>query len=455
MVKTSAQSVNAEATGTPTQFVNSTKNSSITKKGTTPKATEPSLEDVKVRPWQRFIIGGVCISLGLLGSGIGLASITYRLTHVSSKNGLVNGRTVRIQSPVDGTIEDFYARPGAEVKAGQVLAQIEPLRLEDGSGLTLLPDTSAELTSDQRILNLLQRQLQDVERRYQALQTTEVAIATEEVDFATAAIAAAVAEEEAASVKYERFRSLLAAGAVSEQEVDELEAAWETAKADVQQAQSERNKAQVTMTALASETPLRSATRDLQLRRHQLLQEIEAQTARLSIRTAAAQQSREQLIQAQALANVDTVLPIASPFDGVVHSTQHDTGEQVIRSATLLSLLDCNDLWVETLLRVAQANRIDVDQPVRVQFAGNSETMVGEVEFINAVNADNLARARTEALLPAIPANLVNLPLARVRVRVPPTPSQRQTYQFCGVGQSARLTFGTHTWASTWLGGAQ
>ncbi|MEO0986690.1 MAG: HlyD family efflux transporter periplasmic adaptor subunit [Cyanobacteria bacterium J06639_14] len=428
------------------------------------KAPEPSSGETQHRSWQRFVIGGACVSLGLLAVGIGIASISYRLTHLSIGSGLINGRTVRIQAPVDGTIRDFYARPGVEVKAGQVLTRLGPLPLTlpqsspvaaNLPNLPNLPDQTAavQLESDQQTLDLLQQQLQELENQYQALQATTVTIAAETADQSQAAIAAAIAEEVAARKKYERFRTLLSAGAVSRQEVDELEAVWKIAQADVQQAQSEQAIAQVTVDALQQQTPLHSATKDLQFRRRQLLQEIQAQTARINLSESELQALQSEVEQTRIPAGNNTILPISAPFDGIVYSTQHDAGEQVDRSNVLLSLLDCNDLWVEALVSVEQANRINIDQPVRVQLAGQTDTVIGTVEFINAVSMGDLTKARAEALLPAVPAKLVNRPLARVRVRIPPTSVQTQTHQFCGVGQSANLTFGTHSFVSAWLGG--
>ena len=409
-------------------------------------ATRPSF-------WWRFVVGGACVSVGLLAVGIGIASITYRLTHLSIDGGLINGRTVRIKAPADGMIQDFYARPGVQVKAGQVLTRLGSIPLLSSDGLPTPGQSTTTLTqldSDRQVLDLLTQQLQELDDQYQALQTTTTTIAEETVDQSAAAIEAAIAEETAARAKYERFSTLLAAGAVSQQEVDELEAAWKVAKADVQQARSEQNIAQVTMDALEQETPIRSTTEDLQSRRRQLLQEIQTQTSRTNLSESELSDLQDQVRQTlPAVSNTTT--SITAPFDGIVYSTQYDSGEQVDRSNVLLSLLDCHDLWVEALVSIEQANRIDADQPVRVQLAGQTETVVGTVEFINAVSVGELTTARAEALLPAIPARLVNQPLARVRVRVPPTTVQSQAYQFCGVGQSAKLTFGTQSWALAWL----
>ena len=195
----------------------------------TPKTDlDSSSPETQSYPWRRLVVGGACVALGLVAASVGLASITYRLTHLRVSGGLVNGRAVRIQAPADGTIQDFYARPGVQVQAGQVLTRLGSAPLPSKGVVKSVQDpmVPAQIAADRQILDSLNQQLQELESQYQALQTTTVTIAEETIDQSEAAMAAAIAQETAARNKYERFRLLLEAGAVSRQEVDELEAAW-------------------------------------------------------------------------------------------------------------------------------------------------------------------------------------------------------------------------------------
>lgn len=405
--------------------------------------------------WQRLLIGSAFVALGISAVSIGASSIFYHLTHMSIRGGLVNGRTVRIQAPVDGKIKDFYARPGATVRSGQVLALVQPLSLtENGVAPTSasLPSVSVDqtlpiqLATAQQRLSILRQQAQELEQRYQALQATTETISRENLNSSTAAVEAAIAQEMTARSEYNRFRALLEDGAVSQQRVEQLESVWRSAQSAVVQAQSEKNIAQAQFNALKAQTPLQSSIEDLQTQKRRLLQEIQAEAARIQLL-----ESEFQIQQVQTSAtpvNVETnpavsTVSISAPFDGVVYNTRRDTGEQVSRPNVLLSLLDCKDLWVEALVSVEQAKRIDVDKPVRVQLASDDETVVGEVEFVNAISNGTLTESRAEALLPAVPASLVGQPIARVRVSIPPNLVQDQSRQFCGVGQSVTLTFGT------------
>ncbi len=400
--------------------------------------------------WRRLLVGGLCVSLGTAAVGVGAASITYRLTHLTISGGMVNGRTVRIQAPVDGTLKDFYARPGAQVFAGQVLAQLEPLVSENQSAdipaqLGQELDVSlAQLSSAQATVAMLRQQLQDLNRQDQVLQATGRQLLSQQVSYYQAAQDAAIAKEAEARDKYERYRSLLDRGAVSVQQVNELEALWRSAQAAVQQAISESETAAIKISAHSQGATAVSGIDDLQARQQNLMRAIQDQTAKIQTLTVQVQQQQQRQQQVAAERSVEFV-PITAPFDGVIYDTFHDAGEQVNRPAKLISLLDCSDMWIETLAVTEQAYRIDPKSPVRVKLDGQSNTINGKVVFIEAVRNVDLARVRSEALIPALSSDLIGQPLARVRVHIPAELIQRENRQLCGIGQSAQLTFGTQS----------
>ena len=414
--------------------------------------------------WRRGLVGLVYVSMGVLAAGAGLASISYRLTHMTVRDGLINGRTVRIQAPVDGEIQDFYARPGARVQSGQVLARLTPTPSQGQNDNPLLVSTvdtvpdaqfstqsiEIRLIAAQQALELLNQQLYDVNQQEQILQDTTLDVASETADYSDAAVTAALSQEMAAQKKYERFNVLLEQGAVSQQEVDELEADWHSSQAAVQQARSEQSIARINADAIAQQVPLESNLKSVQSHKRQLTEEIQRQTSQIELLALELQSGEVLTVAANSSAQTATLpdrslIPLLAPFEGVVYATHHDTGEQVNRPTDLISLLDCNALWVEALVTADQANRIDVNQPVRIQHSGNSDTVVGHVDYVTAVSTGEITIARAEALIPAVSANLTGQPLARVRVSMPASQVQEQSYRFCGVGESAKLTFGTQT----------
>lgn len=400
--------------------------------------------------WRRLAVGGVCVLLGLSATAVGLGSISYRLTHMTVKSGLVNGRTVRLQAPIDGNIQDFYASSGVVVQSDQVLVRIEPLPQDDSDLVQSQQSVTtyqAELTAARQTLDLMTEQLQGLEGQSQVLETASLAIASEDINRYQADLDAAIAQERAAYSDYERYRQLLAQGAVSQQQVEQLEATWKSAQAAVKAATAERDSAQATRSAVNQGAATSIGSDNLQSQRRNLIQSIQDQVSLISTLEVKLQDEENRLNQLQDRYGEDQILEVTAPFDGIVYGTEHDAGEQVNRPATLLSLLDCNDLWVETLVGADRANRIDTAKPVRVKLANSNDTVVGEVEVIEAMTQGKLTQARAEALYPAVPPELSGQPLARVRVQIPPTPEQSASHQFCGVGQSAELTFGMR-----WLG---
>lgn len=412
-----------------------------------PEKLQYPLPEFKPGPglWRRLAIGGFCVSLGLVATAVGVASISYRLTHLTVKSGLVNGRTVRLQAPTDGNIQDFYASSGVPVQSGQLLVRIEPLP-EDETDLIQSRQTvatyKAELTAARQTLNLKTQQLESLETQSQVLETASLAITTEDINRYQADLDAAIAEERAARSAYQRYQQLLERGAVSQQQAEQQEATWKSAQAAVKAATAERDSAQVTYSAVDQGAVTSIGSDNLPGQRLNLIQAIQDQVSLISTLEVKLREEESQLSRLEARYGDDRALEIKAPFDGIVYDTEHDAGEQVNRPATLLSLLDCNDLWVETLVSAERANRIDTAKPVRVQLANSDDTMVGDVEVIEAMSQGKLTQERAEALYPAVPSELAGQPLARVRVRIPPTQEQSMSHQFCGVGQTAQLTFG-------------
>jgi multidrug efflux pump subunit AcrA (membrane-fusion protein) len=91
------------------------------------------LPDLETKPSlrRRLVIGGSLVAIGLGVVGFGIASIVYRMTHLTVNNGLLNGRQVRLQAPINGEIKDFFARPGVAVQKGQVLARLAPSQQQE------------------------------------------------------------------------------------------------------------------------------------------------------------------------------------------------------------------------------------------------------------------------------------------------------------------------------------
>ncbi len=502
--------------------------------------------------FQRLFIGTACVGVGVAVIGIAFTSIWHRMSHMVVKHGVVNGRLVRLQSPMYGNIKEFYARPGAMVKADQVLAQIEHIpdenRVYDALPLTpvakLAPDLPefenplddykrynkleelfhdaeqdivkfkgqlqtkrSQLASAQSSKTSLESRLQEIEQERAQLRTVEVNVSATEIPQRQADLDKAIALENLARNEYERFRQLQVQGAVPAQRVDELEAGWETAKADVQRAREELRAAEVNHNATQSGVAMNlKYSNTLAQEAADLKQKIQHQTMLVSSLSTEAENAQQQLVTAENLynqrqrqmqeekgnieqirqqkakvrqeqqrireehakqqqqqvlaqheANKPSLTPIetsiTAPFTSVVYKTEREKGELVNKSEAVVSLLDCNTLWVEAVISAEDASRLNPKEPVHVRLSNHSEVFEGEINLIQPISTISASngfaeiekegrRMQVQALSPTIPAELMKEPfLKRVTVKVPPNPNNSQPEQLCGLGQVAQLTF--------------
>ena len=437
--------------------------------------------------WKRLLLGTIFVGLGVTATTVGMASINYRLTHIVVDGGVVNGRTVRLTAPKNGNLKAFYAKPGIKVKSGQVLARINPEVVpqeqyqEKQFGLQLaraedeqiqrklqreqlageVQSNQAQLIAARQSLNFLKNQLQTLENQYQAVQAVDVKLAIETVSQKQAAVKSALAEATAARSDYQRFQKLQAQGAVSQQKVESLRFASQAADARVNQAQAALRSAQTALDGakrgIANQNNLDNS---LSQQRSKLQQAIQEQQMMVNTLGAKVSSSKLQLNQSLALSK-NRVAPVTipqkiqsnsqpqtvqAPFGGVVYTTHSEQGEQVSNSQPILTLLNCNDLWVETVMKADDAIRIDTNKAAKVKLSSTKQTFSGEVDIIQPLGSVQSINQQSQgvdikALSSVIPPNLVGQSLMRVTVKIPQTNLHTQSQRFCGIGQSAQVTF--------------
>ncbi|MBD2019535.1 TolC family protein, partial [Leptolyngbya sp. FACHB-36] len=235
--------------------------SSSTGKLSLPQPTIPQKPPIDRKPnqWKRAVIASSCVALGIAAAAVGAATLSYRLTHLTVETGVINGRTLPLRVPINGKIKAFYAQPGAPIKAGQVLARIEPGAQETQNLLQIQSDvntTETQLTNAVNSLALLQRQFQEVQGTDDSLKDAKVAIAQKSLQHEQAAIEAATAKASAARSDFDRYRQLHAAGAISQQKVDQTRSLWQAAEAEVRQAKANFSSAQVSLGAFENRVPI-------------------------------------------------------------------------------------------------------------------------------------------------------------------------------------------------------
>lgn len=313
------------------------------------------------------------------------------ITQVISATGSVTPQTgaqVKIGSQITGRIKRLFADVGSQVRAGQVIAELD------------LPDIKAQL--DQAIANLNAARLRlEQEQSGVGLQrvsvTSDIAKARAGVDSAkaaydqavqnaklqVAAAEAAVREAKAnannANAYLKRSQQLLEKGYIAAQEVDNAQTQADVAAAKLDSAQQS-----LELTRSKTETDVRTAQNALN-NAEAVLAAARASAAQNVIKTQQVAAARAAVQQAKAQVDywraqyAKTV--IRTPISGTVLALDVQQGETIaagLAAPTLIRVTDLNRLQVDAYVdetdigyvRIGQPATVTVDAYPDMEFAG-------------------------------------------------------------------------------------
>ena len=326
-----------------------------------------------------------------------------------SASGILNAVvTVQVGSQVSGQIKELAADYNTEVRAGQVIARIDP-----DNFAARLRQSEAELAVAEAT----------VATRRAAVSRADAELKNSRAALAAARAAAAKADVAITDTKRDLVRAaaLKKRGVVSASQVDKAEAAYDGARAEADAAQAQ-------IRAQESVVLARDAQIDM---------------AKADVQHAIAQVAQRQAALGQAQVDLDHTV-IRSPVDGVVIARSVDVGQIVaasLQAPTLFTIAqDLKEMQVEASVDEADIGRILVGQ--RASFSVDSfpgRTFKGRVTQIrkapqsvqNVVTYTSVISAANPALrlLPGMTANVeivvderesvLKLPNAALRFRPP------------------------------------
>jgi HlyD family secretion protein len=242
-------------------------------------------------------------------------------------SGHVEATEVRVPTKVGGVISRLSFDEGAVVKAGQTLAEIDPVDIR-----LALAATRGE--------------------RDQAAADLKLRVAgsrAEDVAEAEAQVSRAAAELDGADKDLERMQGLLASGSGTTKGRDDAGTRRDMARAGLESARERLRK-------------LKTGSRP---------EEIEAARARLSAGEARLAQLEQQLKDAT----------IVSPVAGVVTEKLVEQGELASRGTALAVVTDLADAWLTVYLAETDLGRIRIGQPVEVT-TDDGQKREGTVSFV-------------------------------------------------------------------------
>jgi len=303
---------------------------------------------------KRWLI--LALLLVLVAGGIYLYRVLNRPQGLML-TGIVTTNEVNVSPLIQGRVDRLLVREGDAVKAGQLLAVMDPLELQADRSFYLHTEQGAAA---------------QVEQDEAALQYQE-AMTRDQISQAEAALGAiqaqvkeAAAELDLNRINYERAQNLFKRQVYSAQALDQARTTYDASRAHLESLQKQVD-AQAAEVALArsNENQITVRMKELQAGRRQLL-------------AAGAQKSKADVRLGYT--------EVRAPISGVVAVLAVRQGEVISVSQPILTLINPDDLWVRADVEETYIERIRLGDSLTVRLPFGTERR-GTV-FYRAVDAD-------------------------------------------------------------------
>ena len=251
---------------------------------------------------------------------------------IAQSNGRLELNRIDVASLYPGRVKAMPAEEGAEVKAGDVLAELS----SETSGSRLEEAQAAEA-----------RQQEAVSRARAAEAQMKQTVAR-----AQANVAASRQQQRVARMELDNARKLFADQLVSQSEVTKRQADYERAAAAVKAAEAARDEAQATV----------------------------AQSAAAQAEAKAAVAQAKAAVKSASSANDD--MNIRAPISGRVEYKIAEVGNVVASGSKVVSLLDPNDVSMNIFLPTGSISRLKVNDDARIRLDGIDAVFPAKIQFI-------------------------------------------------------------------------
>ncbi len=296
------------------------------------------------------------LALAVLGGGIAFYRVFNRPRGIVL-TGIVTTHEVNVSPQIQGRLAQLLVQEGDIVKAGQLVAAIDPqeLRADQSFYTHSEQGAAAQVQESEAALKFQEAQTRDQIRQAEAAQA-----ATE------AKLKEANANLELARVNLERTEALYKKQVVAAQALDQARSSFDAARAEVESMQKQVD-AQRAAVALA-----RSNEDQVTIRLNQVL----AGRRQLAAAGAQAKKARVRLDYSE----------IRAPIDGVVSVLAARQGEIVGVSQPILTLINPDDLWIRADVEETYIDRIRMGDRLTFRLPSGAER-TGSV-FYRGVDAD-------------------------------------------------------------------
>lgn len=366
-------------------------------------------------PKSVVMLGGAAVlALVLAGGGC----VLTRAGKVSTDNAYVAVEVAQVTPLVGGPVRAVRVVDTQAVQAGQVLVELD----DADARLAVAQAQAALAAAERRVRQLLANETQ-LAAQVDARGST-IARAEADLGAAAAEVGRLQAEATKAQVDYDRRRALSASGAVSEDELTNVETRLRAAQASLASA---RARQQASAAALAEARAGRSVAIGTRRANTVLIENTTIET-HPEVVTARARLDQARLDLARTV--------VRAPVAGVVAQRAVEVGQRVQPGVRLMTVIPIQRAYVDANFKEDQLRRVRVGQPVRL----TADLYGDEVVYTGRVAGIGGGTGSAFSLMPAQNAtgNWIKVS-QRLPVRISLDPAQLQQHPL-RVGLSMRAT---------------
>jgi HlyD family secretion protein len=297
----------------------------------------------------------------LLGIIFLIASVYYYFSTNHSRDliliGTVDANQVIVSAQVQGRLQKLLVDEGTPVKAGDLIAVLDPSELQAQDAAATATISSLQHKVDQ---------MQHTEESTSGSTTSDVANAQAKVSSARAQLMQAKAALDRTDSDSRRMIELAKAGIASDQERVQAETNLQAAQATVQAQQDLVKAAEADLNAAVARTHQANAAKSTVAATEADLKNAIAQKNQAAVRLG--------------------YTNVYAPVTGTVSVRAARQGEVVNIGAPIVTIVDLNDTWVRAAIPETYADHIGYGDVLTVQMPGGSTTS-GKV-FFKGVEGD-------------------------------------------------------------------
>ncbi len=324
------------------------------------------------------------ILLGIFAVG-GILGGTYYATHVgreSTDDAQIDAEVVPVPAKTSGTVIEVKIQDNQEVKAGQVIALLDPAYPK-----AKLAEAEAALASAKAAADAADSSVQVTEANAKGQKSVaeaslngaavSVRSTSEQIAEAQAQVASAQAMRDQAATDLAHTKALFASGSLAKQALDNAQSTFDANDANLNRAKAHLSVLQ--MSTAQAQAQVQEASGQLK--------SVSAVDAQIAHARAEAEVAHAQVQTAQAardLAALDlSYTQILAPVDGIASKKTIAAGQLVSVGQTVVMIVPKN-VWVIANFKETQVGKMKVGQPAEIDIdTYDGITLHGEIESLS------------------------------------------------------------------------